>query len=44
MNEASAALHAGPAATIANAEGLVGHARAMEARVGHVRPGENIAG
>jgi histidinol dehydrogenase len=44
MDEASAALHAGPAATIANAEGLVGHARAMEARVGHARPGENVAG
>ena len=43
MDEASAALHAGPAATIANAEGLVGHARAMEARVGH-RPGESVAG
>jgi histidinol dehydrogenase len=44
MDAASAARHAGPAATIANAEGLVGHARAMEARSVEVRPGEHLAG
>jgi histidinol dehydrogenase len=32
MNGAAAAAHAPAAATLANAEGLVGHARAVEAR------------
>ena len=44
MDAASAARHAGPAATIANAEGLVGHARAMQARSVESRPGEHLAG
>jgi histidinol dehydrogenase len=32
MSAAAAAAHAGAAAALANAEGLVGHARAVEAR------------